>query len=69
MLVGSRPFDKREKRLELLERLNKIPGLVLPEESIDKYPSFPMSLLVNKSGYMSFIESINWLVEEIEKNN
>lgn len=32
------PFSDESKRLEMLQRLNQIPGVAVPESAVDKYP-------------------------------
>lgn len=39
------PFDQTSERVELLQRLNEIPGLSLPDNVIERYPSFPLAIL------------------------
>ncbi len=41
------PFDREEVRLRLLERLNEIPGVALPEEAIRKRPGLPLKLFTD----------------------
>jgi hypothetical protein len=36
------PFDNELKRLEILRRLNKIPGSKISDKDITKYPSIPL---------------------------
>jgi hypothetical protein len=37
------PFDALELRKDLLTRLNQIPGVAIPEDSISGRPSLPLS--------------------------
>jgi hypothetical protein len=59
------PFDNEERRLELLNRLNKVQGINLPLDSISRYPSFPLSILTEKDSYNTFLETLNWFLTEI----
>jgi hypothetical protein len=54
-------------RLELLTRLNGIPGLNLPEESIAKYPRIPWSVLMSDTALAGFFDAIGWSVNEVKK--
>ncbi len=39
MMKMQSPFDNESKRLELLRRLNEIPGIVISPEAITKRPN------------------------------
>ena len=67
-LMKSQPFDTNEKRLELLERFNQIPGVALPLDSIDRYPSFTIASLVGDDRFDAFTGIIEWIVDEIKQN-
>ena len=61
------PFDSQGKRLELLGRLNEIPGVSLPEDCISKRPSIPMDLLSNDEALAQFKGIFEWFIEEAQK--
>jgi len=61
------PFDKIEKRKELLNKLNTIENLNIPENKIDKRPSFSIKLLEKQSEFIKFTEIYDWFLNEIEK--
>jgi hypothetical protein len=60
------PFDLDNLRLEFLNRLNKIPGIDLPAEAINKYPSFQLIKLTDDNVLRDFIEVLNWIVSQIK---
>lgn len=60
------PFDDELKRLEFLRRLNEIPGVTIPDKAIDKYPSISLSTLNNKAALNQFLETLDWVVQEVE---
>ncbi len=64
---GKKPFDSIEKRKELLSRLNEIEGVNIPENKIDKRPSFSLKLLKEKSEFEKFIKTYDWFLNEIEE--
>jgi len=47
------------KCLELLQRINKIPGVQIPEDAINEYPSFPISALKNEADLKTFFDAID----------
>ena len=60
------PFDQEAKRRELLERLNTIPGVELPADSLDRRPSFPLELLAPEESFKSFCETFEWFLEQVD---
>lgn len=64
-LSSKPPFDKVEKRLEFLEKLNRNPGISIPTEKISLQPSFPLAALRDDSAFEQFIEALDWVVHEI----
>lgn len=66
MVRNNAPFDAKEKRLELLRRLNEIPGVRLPADGIDRRPSIPLSALVDPNALAMFLSLIEWAVEEVK---
>lgn len=47
-----------EKQIELLKRLNGIPGLKLTQDSIDRFPNIPLLSLVNEDALEQFLKAI-----------
>lgn len=59
------PFDDENKRQELLRKLNQIDGINLPSDSIDRRPSFSLSVLTDDEAFEQFKKIINWAIEEV----
>jgi ribosomal protein L30E len=66
--LRSRPFDQEPMRLELLKRLNQVPGVALPEKSVYEWPQFPVSILINPVALEQFLQVLDWVVDEIKAN-
>jgi hypothetical protein len=49
------PFDSETKRRDLLNRLNAIPGVSIPENGITRRPSIPLIVLANPSALEQFL--------------
>jgi hypothetical protein len=63
---GYMPFDER-KRLQLLRRLNEIPGVNLPQDSMNRYPFIKLSALANDDATLQkFLQAIAWTIEEVK---
>ena len=60
------PFDLLEKRLDLLHRLNQIPGINLPEESIDRMTTIPLASLSEKQSFSQFTQIVEWIIQEVK---
>jgi hypothetical protein len=62
------PFDDESKRKELLDRLNKIQGVDIPTNAITRRPSIYLSTLSDENALKQFLESLDWIVQEIKKS-
>jgi len=60
------PFDDESVRMELLRRLNALPGITIPANAITRRPSIPLSRLKGNNILMQFLETINWVIQEIK---
>ena len=60
------PFDDEELRLELLDRLNEIPEVNLPRDSISRYPSIPIGTFQEESSFQKLIEVLEWTIQKIK---
>jgi hypothetical protein len=49
-----------------LHRLNEIPGVALPEDSITRRPSIPLSTLQDEPVLAQFLTVLEWVVGEIK---
>lgn len=62
------PFDSETKRIELMKRLNTIPGVSLPQESITKRPSIKLAVLAEEDNVERFLEIYGWFLQEIKQS-
>jgi alkylated DNA nucleotide flippase Atl1 len=58
------PFDDVELRREFLSRLNKIPGVDLPEAKLELRPGFPLELLTDAASREVFIDALTWFFHQ-----
>ncbi len=58
-------FDDGGKLLELLRRLNGISNVDIPDDAINRYPSFMMSALQDEPEQTKFLDAIEWAIHEI----
>jgi hypothetical protein len=65
-MQNSLPFDDENNRLELLRRLNEIPGVALPQTVITRFPSIPLVALKDESTLKQLLEILDWVVQEIQ---
>jgi hypothetical protein len=59
------PFDEEAKRIELLERLNRVPTINLPPSAIDRRPNVPLARFEDEDAFAALIEALDWCVAEI----
>jgi hypothetical protein len=60
-----RPFDAEEKRRELRDRLNAIPGISIPEDGIERRPNVPLQGLTEPEALAQLLKVLDWVVDEI----
>ena len=59
------PFDDDHLRLELVDRLNRIPGVDIPPERAAGIPTIPMSTFVDDEKLNAFLDVFDWVVQVI----
>ncbi len=59
------PFTDEAKRREMLDRLNAIPGVSLPADSITRRPSIPLATLAQGSRLTQFLEVFEWYLQQV----
>lgn len=59
------PFDDVALRRELLYRFNAIPGIGLPEDSLNRRPSFPLQALA-EDGRQQVHQVLLWFCERCQ---
>lgn len=55
------PFDQDAKRLELIEKLNKIPGVHIPPDALNGKPAFQISTLAQGECLEKFVAVMDWV--------
>ena len=46
--------------------MNKIPGITIPDQDIDKSPNISLSTLNNEDALKQFREALDWFVQEVK---
>jgi hypothetical protein len=59
------PFDVDSKRLELLRKLNEIPGIELPESALLGKPAIPLSTFATPGSLGMLFEVCDWFIAEV----
>lgn len=62
------PFEDPDMRKKLLRKLTAIDGVDIPEDAIDRRPSFPLSALQNEIDLDAFLDAITWAIEVYQGN-
>lgn len=60
------PFDDETKRLEVLRRLKEMSGIAIPADAITRFPSITLSALKDEVILQQFLETLDWVVQEIK---
>ena len=59
------PFESEESRRELLDRLNAIPNVSLPDDSIARRPSIPLKAFEDPAALDQFLQVFEWFLNQI----
>ena len=60
------PFDSTDYRLKLKASLERIPGVIIPDERIGKRPSFEAKLLSEDTNFNLFVDAMTTYIEDIK---
>jgi hypothetical protein len=66
-MSGMRPFDQEDKRLELLRKLNEIPGVELPDSAISRRPAMPLAPFAAPGSLSMLFGVFEWFIGEATK--
>jgi hypothetical protein len=67
MMQGRAPYDAESRRLELLDRLNELPGVNISADKIAKRPSISLGLLEDDTAVKQFLNIFDRVIEEIKR--
>lgn len=59
------PFNSLSKRKLLLDRLNKINGIKIPEDGINQRPNIQLTVFNNQQAMQEILETFDWVIDEI----
>ena len=65
-LKARTPFDNETKRLNFLGKLSGIPGVDLAADTINRFPSIPLTSLASPDPMRRFLAALEWAVGEIK---
>jgi hypothetical protein len=65
-MLTRKPFDAESKRLELLDRLNKIPGVEIAADAITRRPTIPLAVLTDDTALKAFLGVLDWYIAEVK---
>ncbi|HRW10410.1 MAG TPA: hypothetical protein P5121_35140 [Caldilineaceae bacterium] len=63
--MKSRGALNDQQRQELLQRWRQIPGISLTDDSIERRPSIPLSVLANEDAWDKFSRALEWALTQI----
>ncbi|HTU00709.1 MAG TPA: DUF4268 domain-containing protein [Candidatus Sulfotelmatobacter sp.] len=59
-------FEDRARRLELLEQVNQVEHVHLPDQSIDQRPAIPLALLSDPGAGTGFVSLMDWFHDAVK---
>jgi hypothetical protein len=59
------PFNDARRRMEILQRLNEIPGVAIPESSVSRRPSVSLDVLARDGNMDRFLAVFDWFLDEV----
>ena len=62
------PFSDGAKRDELHQRIKDIPGFTVTDAGMEGFPKFPLRSLADKTLVESFIQTLDWMVDQIRNS-
>lgn len=62
------PFQEETKRVELLQRLNDIEGVQIPQDAIQRRPVILLETLASGSATQQFFKTFEWFIEQIRSS-
>lgn len=67
--AGKPPFSEESKRRDMLAKLNRIPGVELPEDSITRRPNISLQTLASEESLHQFLKVMEWYLAEVRAAN
>jgi hypothetical protein len=61
------PFDDPADRRALMDRLNSIDGISLPESQLDGYPTVRWETLRSTAARRQFVDALDWVVDSVRR--
>jgi len=65
-LKDKAPFADEALRLELLRRMNRLPGVAYSADAITRRPAIALSLLEDQAVRSNFLTVLDWIVAQIK---
>jgi hypothetical protein len=62
-------FASHKRRRELQQRLNRIPGVSIPDDALEFRPSFALALLESEAGWSAFIDTMTWFASAFPRDD
>ncbi len=62
------PFETKQRRLDLLHRLNVASGLNIPEDYVSRIRTVRLSWLTGEGSLDGFVKVLQWYVNEVKKS-
>lgn len=67
VLAEFAPFDTADARRDLKTRLERLPGVSIPENRLSRWPSFDILALAEEADLRHFIASMDWVLDSVKR--
>ena len=58
------PFDDESRRVELIHRLNQVPGFNIPDDAVRRTSRITLDLLVDPKSLAMFYAEVEWFLDQ-----
>jgi hypothetical protein len=60
------PFDSKPLRLELVEKLNRVPGVAISPDAIARRPKISLESVADNSSIVNLLSVFDWVVSMLQ---
>lgn len=64
--MNAPPFNALAMREELRQRLQRLPDVNIPADSLTRRPNFPLHVLSNDAALQHFLDVQDWIIAQIK---
>lgn len=66
--VNKPPFDDEGMRRELQQRLNRVPGVAIPDDALRRRPTIDIKALAQRKSVPQLLDVFDWYIEQLPRS-